>query len=264
MKTIFAMLLGLCIGCAATQNPRIDSNQSKIDNLKRELVFLKEQNSQLRREIEELKKPFSEQNLLISQNKADFSSQLVEITQKLEALQNQIQESDYRFSAFVERNRQLPRGRQPTNNFLAEPDSVASDSTATTAARPPQDINRSRELYNTAYRDLNRGNYQLALQSFRQFLQQHPNTDLSDNAQYWIGEILYDQGRFANSIEEFEKVIKWYRESDKVPAALLKIGYAFISMQENDQGKLYLEEVIRDYPGSREANLAKGKLDTLN
>ena len=261
MKTIFATLLVLCIGCAATQNPRINSNQSKIDNLKRELVFLKEQNSQLRREIEELKKPFADQNLLISQNRADFSSQFVEITQKLEALQNQIQESDYRFSAFVERNRQWPRGRQPTNNFLTESDSLASDSTATAVAIPPQDMDRSRELYNTAYRDLNRGNYQLALQSFRQFLQQYPNTDLSDDAQYSIGEILYDQGRFANSIEEFEKVLKWYRDSDKVPAALLKIGYAYISMQETDQGRLYLEEVIRDYPDSREANLAKGRMD---
>jgi tol-pal system protein YbgF len=216
----------------------------------------------LRREIEKLKKPLSEQDLEIKQNRADFATQLTEIAERLETLQSQIEETNYRFTAFVERNQQMPLRRPTSAGLTSHSTSSNVDSSATTP-EPPNGVDRSREIYNTAYRDLNRGNYQLALQSFRQFLKQFPNTDLSDNAQYWIGEILYDQGRFSNAIEEFEKVIKWYREGDKVSAALLKIGYSYLNMQEVEQGKLYLEEVIRDFPNSREANLAKGRIEAL-
>jgi tol-pal system protein YbgF len=256
------ILFCLYLNCASTQNPRIDSNQTNIDNLRRELIFLKEQNSQLRREIEELKKPFSEHDVEIKQNRADFATQLSELTQRLETLQSQIEDTNYRLTAFVERNQQTPMRQPISDDFTSQPDSTNADSTVTTT-EPPSGVDRSREIYNTAYRDLNRGNYQLALQSFRQFLQQYPNMDLSDNAQYWIGEILYDQGRFTAAIAEFEKVVKWYREGDKVSASLLKIGYSYLSMQEVEQGKLYLEEVIRDFPDSREANLAKGRIEAL-
>ncbi|MCG8608256.1 tetratricopeptide repeat protein, partial [bacterium] len=205
IKFISVVPLCLYLNCASTQNPRIDSNQESIDNLRRELVFLKEQNSQLRREIEELKKPFSDQNLEIKQNRADFATQLNEISQRLEVLQSQIEDTNYRFTSFIERNQKMPARHPVSDGLTSKPDSTVADSSATTL-ETPNGVDRSREIYNTAYRDLNRGNYQLALQSFRQFLQQYPNTDLSDNAQYWIGEILYDQGRFTNAIEEFEKV----------------------------------------------------------
>ena len=44
------------------------------------------------------------------------------------------------------------------------------------------------ELYRSAYEDYMRGNYDLAADGFGEYLRRWPDTELSDNALYWIGE----------------------------------------------------------------------------
>ncbi|NIR48162.1 tol-pal system protein YbgF [candidate division KSB1 bacterium] len=260
---LILLSIGL-IGCAASKK-RISTHETEIDNLRRELRFLKEDNSQLQRKIDNLEKRLSEQDLAIRQNKADLTSQMVEVSDQLEEVQNQLNDVNYRITALIERKGNLgalpstpPQTSQP-NVPPSQPDTLSSQPQPSTSFG----LDESREIYNTAYRDVLRGNYQLALEGFRRFLQQYPNSDLSDNAQYWLGEVYYAQGRYVKAIEEFEKMVKWYRGSDKVSAALLKIGYSYINIDELDQGKLYLEEVINEYPDSQEANLARGRLAAL-
>src|SRR5689334_14621576 len=51
-------------------------------------------------------------------------------------------------------------------------------------------------LYNTALRDYTSGNYPLALQEFFEYLRYYANTPLASNAQFYIGDIYYQQGQF--------------------------------------------------------------------
>lgn len=248
------MIVALILFAGCSSQNRVRAQQSDLDNMRREIRYLKDQNSQLRRELDDLKKRLSEQELSIKQSKADVSAQMLEVSQQVQAVQNQLQDINYRITAVTQKS--------GGNIYQPPTESAASDDTSQTSA-PALGMDESRELYNTAYRDLIRGNYQLALQGFRQFMQQYPNNELADNAQYWIGEVFYAQGRFPNAIEEFEKVVKLYRNGDKTASAILKIGYAYLSIGETEQGKTYLEEVIKDYPDSQEANLAKGRLATL-
>ncbi len=241
-------------GCASQK--RISSNQTQFDNLSREIKFYKDQNSQLRREIDTLKKSLSEMELANRQAKADLTTQIDEVRQKLDALQNLLQDTNYRISDLNQRSPSGDAFQQNVKNTATPGDTSATPQTFR--------VDTARELYNTAYRDLIRGNYQLALSGFREFVRQHPSSDLIDNAQYWIGEVFYAQGRYSNAIEEFEKVVRKHRNSDKSASALLKIGYAYFNINEIEQGKIYLEEVVQQHPDSEEANLAKGRLASLN
>ncbi|MCK4412211.1 MAG: tol-pal system protein YbgF [Candidatus Eisenbacteria sp.] len=124
-------------------------------------------------------------------------------------------------------------------------------------ADPPAD---GRKLYDVAYQDLMQDNYQLALINFRAFLQLHPQTRLSDNAQYWIGEVYYEQRQFTVAIEEFRKVIEQYPAAEKVPAAYYKIALSFRNLRDLSTARRYLEFLIGQYPESREAQLAEERL----
>jgi tol-pal system protein YbgF len=252
-NVIILIITIIFVGCASQK--RISSQQSDLDNLRRELQYLKEQQSQLRRELADLQKRLTEAELAVKQSKAELAAQMVEVSQQVEAVQNQLHDTNYRISALTQKPGGISEYQPPSEPSTTETSQIPS--------APAVGADESREIYNTAYRDLIRGNYQLALQGFRQFLQQYPNSDLADNAQYWIGEVFYAQGRYPNAIEEFEKVVKLYSKGDKIPSALLKIAYSYLSISENEQGKLYLEEVIKEYPDSQEANLAKGRLATL-
>lgn len=113
------------------------------------------------------------------------------------------------------------------------------------------------ELYNTAYLDYTRGNYDVAIDGFKRYLKYFPNTELSDNAQYWIGECYYSKKMYPDAILEFDKVIKNYPEGNKVVSAMYKIGLSYESMDEVRKAKENYKKVFDEYPNSPEAKLAK-------
>jgi tol-pal system protein YbgF len=123
---------------------------------------------------------------------------------------------------------------------------------------------QAKEIYDNAYLDLSRGNYSLALLGFRDYLTKSPESELSDNAQYWIGECYYTQKDFMRAIEEFERVDHNYPLGDKVPAALLKIGYSQLQLENRDAAKETLRDLINRYPTTEEAEQARAKLSTIN
>jgi len=85
----------------------------------------------------------------------------------------------------------------------------------------------------------------------------------ADNAAYWIGECYYRQQRYADAIREFDSVVEQYPNSDKVASAVLRKGYAHLQLGEQSKGVVQLQNVIRRYPKSDEANLARQQLKSL-
>lgn len=119
------------------------------------------------------------------------------------------------------------------------------------------------ELYNTAYLDYTRGNYDLAIDGFKRYLKYFPDTELSDNAQYWIGECYYTKKLYPDAVLEFEKVITNYPDGNKVVSAIYKIGLTYESMNENKKAKEYYKRVFDNYPKAPEAKLARERHNSL-
>jgi tol-pal system protein YbgF len=126
-----------------------------------------------------------------------------------------------------------------------------------TGAESPED------LYRAAYEDYMRGNYQLAADGFAEYRRRWPSTELSDNALYWIGECLDAQDKTEEALAIFNQVLQEYPASDKAPAALLKKGLLYLKAGDKGQGVLNLQYVVYEYPGTREADLARERLRSL-
>lgn len=119
------------------------------------------------------------------------------------------------------------------------------------------------KLYDTAYEDYQRQNYSLARNGFEEYLRLFPETDLADNAQYWIGECYYAEGKYEEAANAFKSVITRYPTGNKVPRAMLKAGHALLQMGRNDQAKAMFQQVIDAYPLSSEADQADARLKKL-
>lgn len=115
-------------------------------------------------------------------------------------------------------------------------------------------------FYNLAKATLDSGNFAGSRALFAEFIARWSSDPLAANAQYWIGESLYAEKRYRDAIWAFVEVTKKYAKSDKVPDALLKIGFAYHELKMPDDGRLYLEEVVSTYPKSPAAKLAREKL----
>ncbi len=92
------------------------------------------------------------------------------------------------------------------------------------------------------------------------FLKQYPNTEFSDNAQFWIGECYYFEKKYEKAIIEYDKVIKNFPEGNKVPYALLKQGLSFLQLGDKASAKLLLQQVIKDFPNTSQARIARTRL----
>jgi tol-pal system protein YbgF len=117
------------------------------------------------------------------------------------------------------------------------------------------------QLFAAAYGDYSRGNYDLAISEFRQYVETYPTSEMADNAQYWIGECFYSKKQLNEAIAEFDKVSLLFAKGDKVPAARFKKGMALIDLGQLDAARAEFLAITRAYPRSNEAVLAKQQLE---
>ena len=116
------------------------------------------------------------------------------------------------------------------------------------------------QILDQATQDLTQGRYELALGGFRDYLQRAPNTSLSDNAQYGVGECFFAQSRFDSAAVEYAKVPARYPNEDRVPAALYKLALSQDKLGKASDSKKTLEDLVQRFPLSGEAQLARERL----
>ncbi|MBU4503079.1 MAG: tetratricopeptide repeat protein, partial [Proteobacteria bacterium] len=81
--------------------------------------------------------------------------------------------------------------------------------------------------------------------------------------QFWIGEIYYSEKWYEKAIVEYQKVIEKYPKGNKVPASLLKQGFAFLNLGDKANARLILQELVKKYSEATEAKIATKKLKEL-
>lgn len=155
---------------------------------------------------------------------------------------------------------QMPQTPQTPETPSVPPPGAAAPQGAAVARSDMIDYTK---LYDTAYEDYVRQSYPLARSEFEEYLRRFPETDLADNAQYWVGECFFAEGKYEQAADAFKKVIERYPTGNKVPRAMLKAGYALMQLGREQEGKDMFQQVVDAYPLSSEADQAKIKLRSL-
>ncbi|HEU4725920.1 MAG TPA: tol-pal system protein YbgF, partial [Candidatus Eisenbacteria bacterium] len=186
----------------------------------------------------------------VQATRANSETRLNDLSARLEVIEGKVDASGERFSSVAAKVDNV-RERIARADSARASGSMGRDSTA---------ILDPESAYNAAYADLSSGRYDLARQAFVEYLKHYPDTERSDNAQYWVGECLYATGDFDGSIDAYEKVVSRYPKGDKVAAALLKSGYAHARMNRIEDAKKAFRAVITRFPKSDEARLARERL----
>jgi tol-pal system protein YbgF len=119
------------------------------------------------------------------------------------------------------------------------------------------------EAYRTAVDLLRAGNHDDAIAQLRDFVKRYPDHDYADNAQYWLGEAFYDRKDYAKALAEFRAAVDKFPRGNKVPDALLKVGYCYLALGQTDKGRFALEQVTTIYPKTEPAGLAAKRLETI-
>lgn len=121
----------------------------------------------------------------------------------------------------------------------------------------------SESLYKDAMRDKSGGDFNLALQEFTQYVQYFGTTEYAPNAQYYIGEIHYNQGRFDDAVKAFDLVLEKYPENNKTLDARYMKGLALVKLGQRNEGVAEFREIIKRAPGTELAIKSSGQIKNL-
>lgn len=127
---------------------------------------------------------------------------------------------------------------------------------------PPAGVSPQR-MYDNAWADYTAGHYDLAVLGFETFVKMFPRNDLADDAQVNIGHSLYGAGKHQDAIAALQKVISDYPQSNSVPAAYYKLGLSYQALKQDDLARKAFDVVMKNYPATAEASLAKQALDRM-
>lgn len=227
----------------------------QVEEMKTELTLLQRQVQTMQ---DTLNKTTGELNTLITQMADNVSA----IRRAQSAVSANTSDSAAQISSMGERISATDKRMERLSEQFAELKKLIED-------LPKQPVlaqiapGNAEQLFAAAYADYSRGNYDLALSEFRQYVETYPSSELADNAQYWIGEILYAQRKFPEAASEFERVIQINAQGDKTPVALYKRALVLLEMGNKEDGVQQLLAVAKNYPKAPEANLATQQLQQI-
>ncbi len=197
------------------------------------------------------------------------SGTLIELTEQVDGLQRQTAELqgrtdtlEYDADSTNSRQRDLyvdldDRVRTLEQTLRSRP--APAQATRGSAALPVPG-GTDRQNYEAAFDLLKQQQYAAAGAAFGQFLASFPDSQLADNAQYWLAEAYYVTDQFEEALAQFQVVLSGYPRSRKIPDALLKIGFSNYELERWDAARSALLRVRDDYPESTAARLAEQRL----
>jgi tol-pal system protein YbgF len=189
--------------------------------------------------------------ITLQKQQTDGGSKTDQLSGQIQALNDTMDEIKVR----------LARVTKQLEDMQAAQQSLAAQQTTQQAAAdaaknaPPPDV-----LYNNALRDYNGDKNDLALQEFSDYIKFYPNTDLAGNCYFYLGEIQFKQGNYQPAVQSYDQVLQNFPSGNKAASAQLKKGFSLLELGKQDDGVSELRHLIQRYPHSPEALQARDRL----
>ncbi len=260
-------IAGFCFGCASTGSPREFMNRLTTPNVgvRADLEQLEERVQQL----EGLVAESESENALLRERMAELEKALEEVGAAANAPPPPVPfEPPPAARVQVLEVTELddgPRDAPPVaSNDAAEPGAEPGASAAANESSDPTTAEETgQELYDRSREKYLSRDYVEAELGFQRFLDDFPESGLSDNALYWIGECRFARGDNRGAMAAFQTMLHEYPLGNKVPDALVKVGRTLERLGDTEGAKRRFREVSRRFPDSEAARLATESLSRL-
>jgi TolA-binding protein len=219
---------------------------------------LKAVNTRLDQQAETTRKAFADQKLVVDNLTSDVrvireklddnNVRIGSLTQELDSLRQAMQQLSARPTATVEID-------------PASPDAATAPPPAQT---PTTGVGVSPvKLFEAARGDYMAGQYDLAILGFTDYVKSFPKSDSVDDAQVNICTAYIADSKPDKAVEACDLAIRNYPAGDKIPEAYYRKGIALSMLKDADGARAAWEEVVKKYPDSTEATLARQGLERL-
>jgi len=244
---------------------QLDALQQAVQNLQKtvdtQTAVLKTLVEQASDNVNSMKVNIQEMRKSTEASLAPSNARFDSMTSQIQALSESLEETKARLAKLSEQLAQT----QNIIQTLSTPSTTPGQTTpgGGTPVNPQPAKPDADSLYKSGMSAYNAGQYDIAIQSFQDYLKYYGDTDLASTAQYYVGDCYYSQKNYSQAVDEFNKCLELYPNGSKLPAAQLKKGYALLALNQTSAGVRELRSLIHRYPKTPEADLASQRLRKL-
>ncbi|GIU53644.1 tol-pal system protein YbgF [Shewanella sp. KT0246] len=191
-----------------------------------------------------------------------------EAQQRLDALQREVldlrgitEQQDYQISQMLQRQRQLYEEIANLSASAASTTVTVADSSATSATKST--LGETASYEQAVNLVLKERKYDEAIPAFSEFIKQYPDSTYAANANYWLGQLLFNKGTFPEAKQAFDTVVTKYPNSNKRGDSLVKLGMIAEKEGDSTTAKTFYNRVLKEYANSASARLAQQQLSAL-
>ena len=267
--------IGVLCGLVLSATPSAAADKTHLQ-LMAEIRMLQEQSQQLQALLGTLQDALKtvttrmdEQTAATRKAMADQTLVMNNIGDNVRVLRDTAAETNVRISTVAQEVDALRQSiaSQPAAVPAATPSgdpSAAPSATSASAPPPPAGVSPQR-MFDASFDDYSAGRYDLAIQGFRGFIQAFPRLTQAADAQYNIGMSYFNQSKWAEARDEFQKTIQDYPQATERSAdAHYKLGQTYEQLKQVDNARRAYETLIQRFPTAFTATQAKQALDRLN
>jgi tol-pal system protein YbgF len=141
-----------------------------------------------------------------------------------------------------------PEAREPQQGgALPPPPSRNLSATGAVAAVAPPTEN-PKDYYDLGYGYVMRKDYALAEQTFDAFLKKFPSDRRAPDAQFWMGESLFQRQRYDAAAQSSLDMSTKHGQHARAPDALLRLGQSLAALKQKEMACATFAEINRKYP----------------
>ena len=252
----FTVCLMLAPLGAEARNKDMDRLYLQVAALQTEVAQLRSAVDDSLRELRRLNEALADQTATVNKALQDQRAQNEAIQTNLKDLSDSLAGVRDRVRSFAGSALTVPTGPVAAQAGEQTPPGEQAEGQPVPPANQPAPA----ELYSQAYADYARGNYDLAIQGFQEYVRMNPNASLSDNAQFWIGMCLYGKGQYADAVNAFDELLRQYPGSDKIPDTRFKKAQSLERLGRRSQALLEYRYVFEHFPNTDAGRLARDKV----
>lgn len=117
--------------------------------------------------------------------------------------------------------------------------------------------------FDAALATLRKGDFATAQNAFLEFLRRYPESGYRSSALFWLGNAQYALRSYREAIANFKILLASTPDHARAPEAALSIANCQIELKDTKSARKTFEDLIKVYPQSEAASVAKDRLSKL-
>ena len=252
IKTLRVFFLAAALGLLAFNSHALFND----DEARKAILDLRQKvDVQQQRNIEELKKA-NDDNAQLRRSVLELSNQLEVLRAEIARMRGQDEQLARDVADVQRKQKDITQGVDERLRKF-EPSRVTADGKEFAAS--PAEIRE----FDAALAVLRNGQFALAQTAFLEFVNRYPQSGYRPSALFWLGNAQYALKAYREAIINFKAVVASDPDHIRSPEAALSIANSQVELKDAKAARKTLEDLIKVYPQSEAASVAKDRLTKL-